>query len=51
MVVSFHLLVPPNDFGWLLMENPKTKWMTWGYPHVRKPPDALQTQTEMANGS
>ena len=32
MVVSFHLLVPPNDFGWLLMENPKTKWMTWGYP-------------------
>ena len=24
--------------GWFIMENPKIKWMIWGYPHFRKPP-------------
>ena len=25
--------VEPPRAGWLMMENPNRKWMTWGYPH------------------
>ena len=24
--------------GWFILENPKIKWMSWGYPYFRKPP-------------
>ena len=23
--------------GWFTVENPKIKWMIWGYPYFRKP--------------
>ena len=27
--------------GWLIMENPKSKWMIWEYPHFWTPPYAF----------
>ena len=25
--------------GWFIREHPTIKWMIWGYPYVRKPPN------------
>jgi len=37
--IETSILVYRNpQIGWFIKENPKMKWMMWGYPYFRKPP-------------
>jgi hypothetical protein len=28
--------------GWFVVENPKPKWMTWGYIQMEQPPNTVK---------
>ena len=37
--------------GWFIWDNPKQKWMIWGYPYFRKPPYPKISKNRLPSGN